>query len=107
MEDYSVAFLTTTIVSSTKVKTTSAVTSTTSDLSTTTTSSGSIKSDSLIPLQEFQKDIILLSLVGVVIFCLLVIICIMTRNKRRQNGMAMEFQNLTASSSTTVFDKRQ
>ena len=106
METQTVAFLTTTMETTT-TSSTSVTSSTAADLSTTSRTTSSTKSASLIPLQELQKDIILLSLVGVVILFAVVIICIMTRNRKRQNGMAMEFQNLTATSSTTVFDKRQ
>ena len=105
IDEITVGYLTTT-----NPKTTSTVTSTTTTGFSTTsiqTADGPTKAASLIPLQELQKDIILLSLVGVLIFGVLVMICIMTRNRKRQQNMAMEFQNLTATSSTTVFDKRQ
>ena len=103
MEGYTLAFLTTTPVSTTKG--TTSVSTTTSALDTDPTLESS--KTGFIPLNEVHKDIILLSLAGVFFFTFLVLICVLTRNKRKRNDMAMEFQNLTATSSTTVFDKRQ
>ena len=101
MEGYTLGILITTTDKTTdKTSTTS---TTTSGLVTDVTSE---PSTGFIPLNEVHKDIILLSLVGVFLFTFLVLICVLTRNKRR-NDMTMEFQNLTATSSTTVFDKRQ
>ena len=65
--------------------------------------------ESLIPIMESKKDIILLAMAGTIflaiIIMILIFVCRPQKPKRRENLEL--FESLAASSSTTVFDKDQ
>ena len=66
---------------------------------------------SLIPIEESKKDIILLAALGTLVLGLVVMVVFLICRKRRLRTKAKQnlelFENLAASSSTTVFDKDQ
>ena len=66
---------------------------------------------SLIPIEESKKDIILLAALGTLVLGLVVMMVFLICRKRRLRTKAKQnlelFENLAASSSTTVFDKDQ
>ena len=66
---------------------------------------------SLIPIEESKKDIILVAALGTLVFGLVVMVVFLICRRRRLRTKAKQnlelFENLAASSSTTVFDKDQ
>ena len=66
---------------------------------------------SLIPIDQAKKDIILLAALGTLVLGLVVMVVFLICRKRRLRTKAKQnlelFENLAASSSTTVFDKDQ
>ena len=66
---------------------------------------------SLIPIKESKKDVILLAALGTLVLGLVVMAVFLICRRRRLRTKAKQnlelFENLAASSSTTVFDKDQ
>ena len=59
----------------------------------------------LIPLEEREKDILILSLIGIIILMGILLIICMCRRKR--NVVDFEMNRIVAGSSTTLFDKNR
>ena len=59
----------------------------------------------LIPLEEREKDILILSLIGIIILMSILLIICMCRRKR--NVVDFEMNRIVAGSSTTLFDKNR
>ena len=59
----------------------------------------------LIPLEEREKDILILSLIGIIILMGILLIICMCRRKR--NAVDFEMNRIVAGSSTTLFDKNR
>ena len=65
--------------------------------------------ESLIPIMESKKDIILLAMAGTILLAIIVmmVVCVCRRRKPKRTQNLELFESLAASSSTTVFDKDQ
>ena len=60
---------------------------------------------SLIPLDEREKEILIFSLIGIIIFMGILLVVCMCRRKR--NPIDFEMNRIVAGSSTTLFDKNR
>ena len=69
------------------------------------------KTEGFIPIAEAKKDIILLAALGTLVFGFILMVAVLICRRRRLRTRARQnlemFENLAASSSTTVFDKNQ
>ena len=69
------------------------------------------KTEGFIPIAEAKKDIILLAALGTLVFGFILMVVVLICRRRRLRTRARQnlemFENLAASSSTTVFDKNQ
>ena len=59
----------------------------------------------LIPLDEREKEILIFSLIGIIIFMGILLVVCMCRRKR--NAIDFEMNRIVAGSSTTLFDKNR
>ena len=59
----------------------------------------------LIPLDEREKEILIFSLIGIIIFMGILLVVCMCRRKR--NSIDFEMNRIVAGSSTTLFDKNR
>ena len=89
-----------------EVTTTSTTTQVLTEAKTETTEENT---ESLIPIMESKKDIILLAMAGTILLAIIVmmVVCVCRRRKPKRTQNLELFESLAASSSTTVFDKDQ